>query len=122
MPTFVEMDDKNPISAQMHQECGPVILINKFTVEPEHTEQFLKQWALDAAFMRRQPGSISAQLHKGIGASRIFLNYAVWESVADFKRAFNNPEFQKTIREYPASVVALPHLFQKIAVPGICVD
>ncbi len=85
MPTFVEMDDKNPISAQMHQECGPVILINKFTVEPEHTEQFLKQWALDAAFMRRQPGSISAQLHKGIGASRIFLNYAVWESVAEFQ-------------------------------------
>jgi quinol monooxygenase YgiN len=122
MPTFVEMDDRTPISAQMRQECGPVTLINEFTVESQDAEQFLRQWAKDAAIMKRQPGFISAQLHKGIGTSRIFLNYAVWESVADFHRAFNNPGFQKTIREYPAAVVASPHLFQKVAVPGICVD
>jgi heme-degrading monooxygenase HmoA len=43
--------------------------------------------------MKRQPGYISAQLHRGIGASRVFLNYAIWESVADFKLAFHNPAF-----------------------------
>jgi hypothetical protein len=38
-------DEQTSISAQMLQECGPVVLINMFTVEPEDAEQFLKQWA-----------------------------------------------------------------------------
>lgn len=122
MPKFVEMDDKSKISAQMEQENGPVILINQFTVEPEDAAQFLKLWAEDAAIMKRQPGFISAQLHKGVGGSRLFLNYAVWESVGDFKRAFNSTEFQTKIQSYPAGIVATPHLFQKVAVPGICLD
>ena len=71
---------------------------------------------------KQQPGFISTQLHKGIGGSRVFVNYAVWESVADFKRAFNDPEFQARMQDYPSSVVASPHLFQKVAVPRVCVD
>lgn len=105
----------------MERELGTVILVNRFIVEPEDAERFLRLWAEDAAIMKRQPGAISAQLHKGVGTCRVFMNYAVWESVADFKRAFNNPEFQAKIRDYPAGVVASPHLLQKIAVPRICV-
>jgi len=33
---------------------------------------------------RNHPGYISAQLHKGIGNSRLFLNYAVFENTASF--------------------------------------
>jgi heme-degrading monooxygenase HmoA len=69
----------------------------------------------------RQPGFISAQLHRGIGGSRVFVNYAVWESTAHFKRAFTNPEFQSRLGQYPPSAVASPHLFSKVAVPGMCV-
>ena len=122
MPKFVEMDDRTTVHAQMEQERGPVILVNQFTVEPDEVEQFLSLWAEDAAIMKRQPGFISAQMHKGVGSSRVFLNYAVWESMAQFKRAFNHPEFQAKIRMYPSTVIASPHLFQKIAVPGICVE
>jgi hypothetical protein len=52
----------------------------------------------------------------------VFVNYAVWESTEHFKRAFGNPEFQSKLKDYPSSAVASPHLFQKVAVPGICVD
>jgi heme-degrading monooxygenase HmoA len=114
------MDDRTPLVAQLDHEFGSVILINEFKMEPEDEEQFLTAWAADAAFMKRQPGFISTQLHKGVGGSRVFLNYAVWESVADFKRAFNNPEFRATIQNYPPDVVASPHLFQKVAVARIC--
>jgi hypothetical protein len=31
-----------------------------------------------------------------------------------------HPEFKAKISAYPSSAVATPHLFQKIAVPGIC--
>ena len=121
MTKFVEMDDQTTVAAQMEQECGPVIFVNAFIVEPEGAEQFLRLWAESAGIMKRQPGFISAQMHKGVGDSRVFLNYAVWESMADFKRASDNPEFQANIRTYPPGVVASPHLFQKVAVPRICV-
>jgi heme-degrading monooxygenase HmoA len=120
MPKFVEMDDKVTLFAQMEEEGGPVFLINKFNVAPEEAEQLLQAWAEDAAFMKRQAGFISAQLHRGIGGSCVFLNYAVWESVADFKRAFNQPGFQSHLKNYPPSAVASAHLFTKVAVPGIC--
>jgi heme-degrading monooxygenase HmoA len=121
MPRFVEMDDRTTLLAQMEQEYGNVILINEFTVEPEDEEQFLKAWAADAAVMKQQLGFISTQLHKGISGSRMFVNYAFWESAADFKRAFNHPEFQAKMKDYPPNAAASPHLFQKVAVPRICV-
>jgi heme-degrading monooxygenase HmoA len=71
--------------------------------------------------MRHQPGFISTQLHRGVGGSRVFINYAVWESTEHFKRALTNPEFQSKLGHYPPSAVASPHLFRKVAVPGICV-
>jgi heme-degrading monooxygenase HmoA len=120
MPKFIEMDDKVTLLAKMEEECTPVILINKFNVAPEEAEQLLQAWGEDAAFMKRQTGFISAQLHRGIGGSCVFLNYAVWESAADFKRAFNQPGFQSHLKNYPPSAVASAHLFTKVAVPGIC--
>jgi heme-degrading monooxygenase HmoA len=122
MPKLIEMDKNVTLFAQMEEQIGPVILINKLTAEPGEADQLLKAWAADAAFMRQQPGFISTQLHRGIGGSCVFINYAVWESVEDFKRAFSNPEFQSRLKDYPASAEVSPHLFQKVAVPGICVS
>jgi heme-degrading monooxygenase HmoA len=118
---FKEMDDKVTVFEQMEEEGGPVILINTFNVDPEEAEQLLKAWQEDAAFMKQQPGFISTQLHRGIAGSSVFINYAVWESVADFKRAFNQPEFQAHLQKYPPSTSTSPHLFRKVAVPRICV-
>ena len=116
------MDEKVKLSTQIDSHAGPVILINKFNVEPDDVDQFLKQWAADSAIMKRQPGFISAQLHRGIGDSSVFINYAIWESTELFKKAFDNPEFQSSIEEFPAGTEASPHLFKKVAVPGICGD
>jgi heme-degrading monooxygenase HmoA len=121
MPKLMEMDEKVTFSSQMGENVGPVILINKFDVDPSEVDPFLKAWAADAAWMKRQPGFISTQLHRGIGGSCVFINHAVWESVEHFKRAFLHPDFQEAMKAYPPSAVASPHLFQKVAVPGICV-
>jgi hypothetical protein len=51
----------------------------------------------------------------------LFMNYAVWESVDHFRQAFTHPEFRNHIADYPSSAVASPHLFEKMAVPNICV-
>jgi heme-degrading monooxygenase HmoA len=122
MVKLVEMDYKVPFSAQMEEKVGPIIVISKFNMNPEDVDQFLKEWASGAEIMKRQPGFISTQLHRGIAGSSVFVNYAVFESTEHFMRASNNPEFQSKLTQYPASIVVSPHIFKKVAVSGICVD
>jgi len=121
MPKFAEMDVTVTLADQLEDDGGPVILVNTFTVSPEEADRLIAAWAGDAAFMKRQPGFISTQLYRGIAGSGTFLNYAVWESVAHFRSAFTNPEFRARIGDYPESATVSPHLFRKVAVPGICV-
>jgi quinol monooxygenase YgiN len=126
MAKFVEMDESNTLNDQMEsQMTGPVILINKFNVKSDEVEQFLKAWEEDATQFKNQAGFISAQLHKGIGKSTVFINYAVWESLKHFKNAVDRvmgPDPQSRLNMYPKSLVISPHLFKKVSVPGICGD
>ena len=128
MAKFVEMDDKVKFKDQIEEKImGSVILIKKFNVAQGKVEQFLKDWGEDATNFKQQPGFISTQLHKGIGKSSVFINYAVWESMEHYKKAINKILFrsksQSPLLKYDdESLVLSPHLFKKIAVPGICVD
>jgi len=115
------LDPSFPIDRQLAVEVSPVVLLNIFTLNKADEPALLRAWQDDAEFMKRQPGFISIQLHRAIGGGTTFLNYAVWESNAHFRAAFRNPEFQSKRSRYPASAVATPHLFQKIAAPGVCV-
>lgn len=121
MPKFIEMDRTVTLADQLKNEGGPVVLVNTFVVPPEDADRLFAAWAADAAIMKRQPGFISTQLHRGIAGSGTFLNYAVWETVAHFRAAFTNPEFQAQLAHYPENATASPHLFRQMAVPGICV-
>jgi heme-degrading monooxygenase HmoA len=115
------LDPAFPIERQITIEASPVVLVNLFTLDKADESTFLKAWQDDAVFMKRQSGFISTQLHRAIGENPTYLNYAVWESTADFRAAFSHPEFRAKLSTYPSSAVATPHLFQKVAVPGICV-
>lgn len=115
------LDPAFPIERQLAVDASPVVLVNAFTLDKADEQTFLQAWRDDADFMKRQPGFISTQLHRAIGESPTYLNYAIWESVADFRAAFTHPEFIAKLSAYPSSAVATPHLFQKVAVPGICV-
>ena len=115
------LDPSFPIERQLAVDASPVVLVNVFTLAKADEQAFLKAWQDDADFMKRQPGFISTQLHRAIGESPTYLNYAVWESTTHFRAAFGQPEFRTALSAYPSSAVAAPHLFQKVAVPGICV-
>ena len=106
MVNFKELNDKVGITDQIQSnEDGSVVLINVFTVDPADEEALLAAWSHDAEFMKKQPGYISTQMHKGIGGSSTYVNYAIWENVECFRSAFSNPEFQNRIAEYPANRV-----------------
>jgi len=121
MVNIKPLDPDFPIQQQMGVDTGPVVLINVFTVDPIDQEALVAAWKEDALFMKKQPGYISTQLHKAVGESSMYLNYAVWDSVADFRSAFSKPEFQDALSQYPSSAVTAPHLFEKIAVSNCCV-
>jgi heme-degrading monooxygenase HmoA len=115
----IEMDKNVSLMQQLASDDAPVVLLNIFTVAPEDAEMLLEVWTTDAALLKEKPGFVSTQLHRGIGGSSTFFNYAIWESVDAFRAAFSDPDFQANFANYPDSTVASPHLFAKVAVPGI---
>ena len=116
------MDENVTLKDQLEENVSAVILLNKFTVSHGDVDQFLKVFSATTEFFKKQSGFISAQLHQGIGGSNTFFNYVVWESAEHFKRAFNNPEFRSSMADTLPNTIMSPHLFKKVAMPGICVD
>ncbi|RJL20292.1 antibiotic biosynthesis monooxygenase family protein [Pectobacterium polaris] len=118
---FKPLDEKFPFDRQLGIAAAPLVLINLFTVvDPADEEGFLDAFKAAAEVITKQPGFISMQLHRAIGDSPTYLNYVMWESTEAVRAAFTDPEFLAKLPAYPSSVVASPHLFEKVAVPGFC--
>lgn len=105
---------------QLSIPASPVVLINLFTLDPADEPRFLEVWRDDAAFMQAQPGFLGTQLHRALGPNPTYLNRAVWASTLHFGAAFGQAAFQAKLDAYPPSAMARPHLFQTVAIPGIC--
>ena len=114
------LDPLVPIQQQLQATAAPVVLVNIFTVAEADVSALMDAWEDDANWMKRQPGFISTQLHRAIGGSCMLMNYALWDSVEQFRAAFSHPEFAAKASAYPSSAVAQPHLFSRVAVPNLC--
>jgi antibiotic biosynthesis monooxygenase (ABM) superfamily enzyme len=109
-------DKAKEVSVTMIRAGAPLVtLINVFTVEPER-QQELVDLLVDAteAVMRRQPGFISANIHRSFDGQRV-ANYAQRRSREDFEAMLRNPEAQAHMRR--AADVAdsfEPHLYEVV--------
>jgi heme-degrading monooxygenase HmoA len=115
------LDPSTPMSAQFQEKTGPIVIVNTFFVPREKVVEFLALWQEDASFMKAQPGFISTQMHRGTAGSQLLVNIGVWESSEALGRAHADPEFREKSGRLPDGVVAHPHIFEKIAVDGVCV-
>eukprot|EP01030_Chromulinospumella_sphaerica_P012851 gene12851-12642_t len=116
---FKPLDDQFPFDRQLSIAAAPLVLVNLFTVgDPADEAGFLDAFKAAAAIITKQAGFISMQLHRALGTSPTYLNYVEWESTEAVRAAFADPAFLAKLPAYPASVVASPHLFQKIAAPA----
>ena len=95
---FVPLDPNLSFDQQIVNNVAPVVLLSTFLVKHEHVDEFLAGFRKQFAIMRKQPGLISAQLHRGIAGSCLFMNYVIWESTDAFKRGFKSPEFQAQLK------------------------
>ncbi len=121
MLKFKEMDSRVGLGEQFADDLDEAVVLGiLFTVDPREAEAFEAAWAEDAAFTKAQPGFISAQLHRGIRGSSMYLDYAVFESAAALAATTRRPEFGPLRGEYPDGATAQLHLFRRVAVPGIC--
>jgi heme-degrading monooxygenase HmoA len=114
------LDDSTPFRSQHGVDAGPVTIINTFVAPEGKEDEVVAAWKEDARYMTDTGDILSVQLYRGIGGSRLFTNVAVWRSTAALRAAFSNPEFAEHLEQYPAGTVAYPHLYQKVAVEGIC--
>ncbi len=115
------LDPTSTFEDQLQQDTGPVVLVIIASIPEGTLDQAVAKWKEDAEFMKHQPGYISAQLHRGTGESSMLVNIAVWESTEALATAFSSPELQGSHDDWMDGTIAYPHLFQKVAVPGICV-
>lgn len=121
MVMIKHLDPSTPFESQLKEETGPVCMIETIYVPHDQTEHFLETWREDAGYMKRQPGFISAQLHRGTSGSQLLVNVGVWESTQALLAAFASPEFQSKAAQYSDEIVGYPHVFERIAVEGICI-
>ena len=120
MIEMVDMDRTTTLLEQLDDAGdGPIVLVNHFHVPAEHDAAFLDLWREDAAYMLSR-GCTSGQLHKGVGASSSYINVATWDDVRTLRAAFRDPQFRALLSRYPEGCTAMPHIFRKIAVEGIC--
>jgi hypothetical protein len=121
MPRLRTLDPEFPIECQFAVDTTPVVLANVFTPDRAYEQDFLKVWVHDAAFMKRQPGFISAQLHRAIGDSRN--RSELRGAVGD--RCFPGGIQLSGVQSNPLLISHVrggcPHRCQKVAVPDMCV-
>jgi heme-degrading monooxygenase HmoA len=98
---IINLDDRVSFKQQLERNVGPVVFMSTFPMPPDQIGNFLAGFRKQFAIMRKQPGLISAQLHRGIAGSRLFMNYIAWESVDAFKLGYELPEFQAQLKQYP---------------------
>ncbi len=73
MVKIVEMDERITLAKQLDEDVGPIIVMNKFNVNPDEVDEFLKVFAKTTETFKQQPGFISAQFHRGIGVAVLHL-------------------------------------------------
>lgn len=78
-------------------------LINVFTVQSDRQRELVELLtAATEEVMRHLPGFVTANIHASADGTRV-VNYAQWESAADFEAMLANPEAQVHMRQAAAT-------------------
>jgi len=93
-----------------------VIVINPFEVPKGNEEQALEMWDTFAEYFHRQPGFVSAKLHRAIDPDARFhmVTVAEWESPNQFVAALKTPELQKIAEAATDHSPNFPGLYEVI--------
>lgn len=71
------------------KDANLVTVINKFSVEPENHKRLLQLLDDLRVVVEKQPGFLSANVHKSIDETRI-VSYAQWQTKEDYQEVYTN--------------------------------
>ena len=81
------------------EKDGLITVINVFTVEsPEQQQRIVDYLVENLEVPKRQPGFISASLHKSLDGKRV-VNYVQWRSQEALEAAIKDPDFVAVAKE-----------------------
>ncbi|KAJ9109352.1 hypothetical protein QFC21_000682 [Naganishia friedmannii] len=119
MPTFYEIDPSVPFKQQLEAETGRIVITNTYTVAEGHMDETITTWGKAARIGSKQPGYLSAQMHRGIRGSNQLIIYSEWTSAKDLKNYLNLPEVKALVATFPPGTECRPHVWQKISIDGV---
>ena len=91
-------------------------MINPFEVPAGREEDAVAYWDRCADVLRRQPGFITARLHRAVapGARFVLINIAEWESDAHFQVAVSTPEFRAVAEPNASDFPHFPAIYEVV--------
>ncbi|MFE0773062.1 AMP-binding protein [Streptomyces sp. NPDC058861] len=101
-------DPSSPGAATM------VTFVNKLSVHGDLTE-FLAAKSRVTAYMSTQPGYISHQTLRMVGAPNVYVELAVWEDAAAHRAAVTSEGFQRLVKGLAALATPEPGLYETVA-------
>ena len=82
----------------LSKDANLVTVINKFSVEPENHKRLLQLLDDLRAVVEKQPGFISANVHKSFEGTRI-VSYAQWNTKEDYQAIYTNSDAKSILDE-----------------------
>jgi len=82
----------------LSKDANLVTVINKFSVEPENHKRLLQLLDDLRAVVEKQPGFISANVHKSFEGTRI-VSYAQWNTKEDYQAVYTNSDAKFILEE-----------------------
>lgn len=84
--------------ARISKDANLVTVINKFSVEPENHKRLLQLLDDLRAVVEKQPGFISANVHKSFEGTRI-ISYAQWDTKENYQAVYTNSDAKPILDE-----------------------
>ena len=93
-----------------------VVVVNPFEVPKGDENRALEMWDKFAEYFRRQPGYVSAKLHRAVDPNARFhlVTVAEWESADHFAAALRGPELQAIVEAATDHSPNYPGLYEVI--------
>ena len=115
-------DEKTGFFQQLNdsENSGKIYLLFVFNVPADVENEFLTCWKKHGEVMGKFNGYISEKLHKGISGSDVYFNYAMWNSLSDFKNGFLSAESQACLNAYPDACTFTGQILKSVFVEGVC--
>ena len=97
----IPLDSKVDIRAQLDGgQSGPCVFVAVFHVPLQDADGLLAAWYGEEADLRKRKGFISREFVRGRSGSDVFIDYAKWQSAADYKAALLDPTHQTLLAAY----------------------